>query len=401
MEKDRINALIAKYFNGTITANERAELMRSYDLQSDQDIEWMADSLNEPALVKQRMLLNIRQEIFPKKISRVNRVPYRFIYAAATLFIAATAGWLFLRQSPKPVASAPQTQTVKIKPGSDKATLTLATGKQIVLDHVEPGKIVENGGVRVLKTKEGQVVFTVIAQASAQPQLSTISTPKGGQYEVVLPDGTKVWLNSASSIRFPTAFTGRERRVSLEGEAYFEVAKVMIKVEGAAKDKGARMPFIVESKGQQVEVLGTHFNIMAYDNENSIKTTLLEGSVRVALSGDNPIISRRSNIVTLLPGQQAELNKSNRRMVVQEVSTKAAIAWKNGIFMFAHEDMRSILNKISRWYDVEVIYKNTSTDHRYSGNISRFDEVTEVLKTMEMTGTVHFEIKGRRIYVMD
>lgn len=380
MEKDRINALIAKYFDGTITDEERAELMRSYDLQSDQDIEWMADSLYEPDLIKQRMLLNIREEIFPKNVRRKNRPLYQFIYTAAALFIITAAGWLFFRAPEKLVTAEQQTQTAKIKPGSNKAVLTLASGGQIVLDHIRPGKMVDKDGVRILKTKEGQVVFTVIANASKTPQLSTISTPKGGQYEVVLPDGTKVWLNSASSIQFPTAFTGKERRVSLQGEAYFEVAK------------NKAMPFKVKTDFQEIEVLGTHFNVMAYDNESSIKTTLLEGSVKV-FSKDGGAL--------LKPGQQAELNKSNRRLAVQEVSTKAAVAWKNGIFMFAHEDMRSILNKISRWYDVEIIYKNTSTDHRYSGNISRFDEVTEVLKTMEMTGTVHFEIKGRRIYVMD
>jgi len=380
MKNDRMNALIAKYFDGTLTETERAELMKSYDLQSDQDIEWMAESLDEADLVKQRILLNVRQEIFPKKVRRLNSTPYRFVYAAAVILVIAALGWLFFRPPLKPLGGTQQAKIERIKPGTNKAILTMATGDEIVLDHVEPGKIVEKGGVRVLKTKEGQVVFTVIAQTGAEPQLSTISTPKGGQYEVVLPDGTKVWLNSASSIEFPTAFTGNERRVSLNGEAYFEVAK------------NKNMPFKVKTALQEIEVLGTHFNIMAYDNENSIQTTLLEGSVRV---------SSKDARALLKPGQQAELNKSNNRISVQEVSTKAVVAWKNGTFMFAHEDMRSILNKVSRWYDVEVIYKNTTTSHRYSGSISRFEDVTEVLKTMEMTGTVHFEIKGRRIYVMD
>lgn len=372
--------LIAKYFDGTITEEERAELMGAYNLQSDQEVEWMADSLNEADLVKQRMLFNIRKEIFPKTVQRKNRPLYQFIYAAAVLFCISTAGWLFFRPPAKPVAVEPRASSVKIKAGSNKAILTLASGGQIVLDHIRPGKMVDQNGVRVLKTKEGQVVFTVIANTGIKPQLNTISTPKGGQYEVVLPDGTKIWLNSASSIQFPTAFTGKERMVSLQGEAYFEVAK------------NKAMPFKVKTDFQEIEVLGTHFNVMAYDNESSIKTTLLEGSVR---------ISSEKGRALLKPGQQAELNKSNSHLSVQQVATKAAVAWKDGVFMFAHEDMRSILNKISRWYDVEVIYKNTSTNHRYSGNISRFENVTEVLRTMEMTGTVHFEIKGRRIYVMD
>lgn len=393
MNKGRINALIGKYFDGTATPEERAELMEHYDLQSDQHVEWMAEHTDEPEQVKQRMLGNIRQEIFQDNRPAASAIPYRFIFAAASVIIMAITGWWFFRQADQPARSAVETEIAEIKPGSNKAILTLATGKQIILDHVSTGKIVENGGLSVLKTKEGQVVFHVSSQADSPAELSTVSTPKGGMYQIILPDGTKVWLNSASSIRFPSVFKGRERRLSLEGEAYFEVAKATMKAEGAmGKDKLVNMPFVVESKGQQVEVLGTHFNIMAYPNESSIKTTLLEGSVKVY---------SKSNQALLSPGQQAEFNKNNQQISVQEVSTKAAVAWKNGIFMFEHEDMRSILNKISRWYDVEVIYKNTSTAHRYSGSLSRFEEVTEVLKTMELTGTVHFEIKGRRIYVMD
>lgn len=380
MKNDRMDALIAKYFEGTLTEAERRELMLSYDFQSEQDIEWMAEQLDEANLVKQRMLLNIRQELFPGKVHRLKPMYYRLANIAAVILVFIAFVWLFLNPPSKPVINNPQVKIEQIKPGSNKATLAIATGDEIILDQIGRGKIVEQGGVRVLKTKEGQVVFTVVAKNGIKPLLSTISTPKGGQYEVVLPDGTKVWLNSASSIQFPTTFTGKERNVSLKGEAYFEVTK------------NKAMPFKVKTDLQEIEVLGTHFNIMAYDNENTIQTTLLEGSVRVFGKGAS---------VLLNPGQQAELNKRNSRISIQDVSTKAVIAWKNGIFMFEHEDMHAILNKVSRWYDVEIIYKNTGNDHRYSGSISRFKDVTEVLKTMEMTGTVHFEIKERRIYVMD
>ncbi|RQO74447.1 anti-sigma factor [Pedobacter sp. KBW06] len=380
MKNDRINVLIAKYFDGTLTEAERAELMRSYDHESSREIDWIAESRNEADLVKQRMFSNIRQEIFPVKKRFFQSTLSRVASVAAVLLVIATMGWLFFKPSSKPELAKTDIEIAKIKPGTSTAILTLPSGRQIVLDHLATGKTVEKDGIRVQKTKEGQVVFTVTPQAIAQTRLSTITTPKGGQYEIVLPDGTKVWLNSASSIEFPTSFTGTERKVSLEGEGYFEVAK------------NKAMPFKVKTALQEIEVLGTHFNIMAYDNENSVQTTLLEGSVRV---------SSRGAYALLKPGQQAELDKKDSRISVHEVSTKVAIAWKNGIFMFAHEDLRSILNKISRWYDVEIVYKNTSTIHRYSGTISRFEEVTEVLKTMEMTGTVHFEIKGRRIYVMD
>lgn len=380
MKNDRMDALIAKYFEGTLTETERKELMLSYDLQSEQDSEWMAEQLDEANLVKQRLLLNIRQEIFPEEVRKPNPMYYRLANIAAVILVFIAFVWLFFSPLSKPLINKSQAKIEQIRPGSNKAILTVATGDEIILDQIGRGKIVERGGVRVAKINEGQVVFTVIPKNDIKPLLSTISTPKGGQYEVVLPDGTKVWLNSASSIQFPTAFTGKERNVSLQGEAYFEVTK------------NKAMPFKVKTALQEIEVLGTHFNIMAYDNENSIQTTLLEGSVRVSGKAESAILK---------PGQQAKLNKSSSRISVQEVSTKTVIAWKNGIFMFEHEDMRSILNKVSRWYDVDVIYKNTSSDHRYSGSISRFEDVTEILKTMEMTGTVRFEIKGRRIYVMD
>lgn len=380
MENDRTDVLIAKYFDGTLTEDERAELMRSYDLQSSREVDWMAESHDEAVLVKYRMLSNIKQEIFPVKKRIFQATLSRIISAAAILLVITAMGWLFLKPSSKPGVATQDPNIAKIKPGTNTAILTLPTGRQIELDQLAKGKTVEKDGIRIQKTKEGEVVFTVTPQGISQTKLSTISTPKGGQYQVVLPDGTKVWLNSASSIEFPAVFTGKERKVRLEGEGYFEVAK------------SKAMPFKVKTALQEIEVLGTHFNIMAYDNENSIQTTLLEGSVRV-LSG--------TAYTVLKPGQQAELNKTDRRIAVNEVSVKSAIAWKNGIFMFAHEDMHSILNKISRWYDVEIVYKNTAANHKYSGTISRFEEVTEVLKTMEMTGTVHFEIKGRRIYVMD
>lgn len=380
MKKDRINVLSAKYFEGTLTEAERAELMRLYDLQSNSESEWVAESHNEADLVKQRMFSNIRQEIFPPKKRTVHLNLSRVLSAAAIILVVGALAWLFFKSPPKQTTASYEAKSAKIKPGTSTAVLTLPTGSQIVLDQLAIGKTLQREGVKVQKTGEGQVVFTVTAQGLPQGRLSSISTPKGGQYEVVLPDGTKVWLNSASSIEFPTAFTGRERKVSLEGEGYFEVAK------------NRAMPFKVKTALQEVEVLGTHFNVMAYADENRIRTTLIEGVVKV---------SSKNALVLLKPGQQAELNKNNNQISVHEVSTNAAVAWKNGVFMFEHEDMRSILNKISRWYDVEIIYKNTSTDHQYSGTISRFEEVTEVLKTMEMTGTVHFEIKGRRIYVMD
>ncbi|HWW40381.1 FecR family protein, partial [Pedobacter sp.] len=199
------------------------------------------------------------------------------------------------------------------------------------------------------------------------------------QYQLKLPDGTLVWLNSASSLRFPTQFAGKERSVELDGEAYFEVAK------------NKEMPFKVHVRAMEVRVLGTHFNVMAYDDEESISTTLLEGSVKVSNALQTAVIR---------PGQQASLKKSSGILGVEEVNTVEAIAWKNGKFLFADEDIETIMRRISRWYNVEVEYRGNLSDKNFAGSISRYENVSEVLKMLELTGTIHFKVEGRRIIVM-
>ncbi|HWW38225.1 FecR family protein [Pedobacter sp.] len=384
MNDDKLNNLIQKYLNGSISEPERKELQEEYDRQSSQPTEWLAEHIDESNLVKERIRLNIKKEIFTGQTlnSRVKHL-YRLLSAAAVLSIAIGTGWFMISRSTKTelTAAVHKERPNLIKPGTDKALLILADGKQIVLDNAKPGNIINSSGTQIIKTKEGQLVYSAGEQkATGGSVMNTLSTPRGGQYKILLPDGTLVWLNALSSLKFPAVFAGNERRVELAGEAYFEVAK----------DK--KHPFKVKTALQEVEVLGTHFNVMAYENESLIRTTLLEGSVRIHSKGQESLLH---------PGQESVLEKSKGNIVVKNVSIEEAIAWKNGFFMFVHEDIHSILNKISRWYDVDIVYQSQQLDNRYSGTISKFDEVTEVLKTMEMTGTVHFKIQGRRIYVMD
>jgi len=209
---------------------------------------------------------------------------------------------------------------------------------------------------------------------------NTISTPVGGQYTVVLPDGSKVWLNAASSLKFPTAFTGTERRVELTGEGYFEVAK------------NKHMPFKVNFNREEVEVLGTHFNISAYPDEAVTRTTLLEGSVRISKNNIKKI---------LVPGQQAISSMQTGGFNIAEVNTDEAIAWKNGLFLFHNENIRSIMKKIARWYNVDVNYQGSFTNQEYGGRISQSKNLSEILKNLELTGTIHFKIEGRRVTVME
>jgi ferric-dicitrate binding protein FerR (iron transport regulator) len=269
-----------------------------------------------------------------------------------------------------------------IAPGGSKAILTLADGSEVVLEDASNGDITKQKNVTISKTKNGQLVYRVGGDAQPAenkiPAFNTIKTPVGGQYRVVLSDGTKVWLNSGSSIKFPVTFIGNERSVEIEGEAYFEVAR----------DK--KRPFKVLSDNQVVEVLGTHFNVNAYRDEPNIKTTLAEGSVKVSSDG----ISN-----TIIPGQQIRLSRKSHAMNIVAVDTDAATSWKDGLFVFNDEGIHSIMRKISRWYGVDVVFQN-DINEKFGGVISRFENVSQVLKILEVTETIHFKIEKRRIIVM-
>ncbi|MDO8994551.1 MAG: DUF4974 domain-containing protein, partial [Daejeonella sp.] len=209
---------------------------------------------------------------------------------------------------------------------------------------------------------------------------NTLSTPMGGQYQLSLPDGSRVWLNSGSSIRFPTAFIGKERIIELKGEAFFDIRE------------NKKMPFIVRTNNSMdIRVLGTQFNVMAYDDEKNINTTLLEGSVQIL---------KESGTAFLEPGQAAILNKGTGKIKVAAADIEEAVAWKNGFFIFSNENIESIMRKVSRWYNVEVDYQGNLSNKDFVGTISRDKNISEILKMLELTGAVHFRIEGRRITVM-
>ncbi|ALL06061.1 hypothetical protein AQ505_11495 [Pedobacter sp. PACM 27299] len=267
-----------------------------------------------------------------------------------------------------------------IKPGGNDAALILADGRKISLNEAQDGEIASESGVSIKKTANGELIYTIGTNgnknASNDEVFNTILVPTAGQYQIRLPDGTKVWLNSKSSLRFPVQFSAHERKVELVGEGYFEVMHQKSK------------PFKVKSGEQTVEVLGTHFNIMAYGNELSGKVTLLEGSVKV---------ENKSNVKVLVPGQQAEYVSG--QLSVSKVDVADAVAWKNGYFRF-NESLRSIMTKISRWYDIEVVYEDAPDDALvFEGEISRARNISSVLKLMQSTGNVHFKVEGRRVTV--
>lgn len=313
---------------------------------------------------------------------------------AASILLALSAGLYFYptkenkAEKAKDIANLPKEND--IAPGKNAATLTLADGRKIVLSDAAYGKLAEQAGVSISMTKEGEVIYNITDSrketgGSNEVIYNTLSTARGEQYQVRLPDGTKAWLNAASSLKFPASFANvKERKVELTGEAYFEVAS----------DKAH--PFIVETDKQAVEVLGTHFNISSYADEGNIKTTLLEGRVRVALMSP---IADGPKFVTLVPSQQSIITASNQ-ITVEKVDVEEAVAWKAGYFKFNSTPLELIMKQIERWYNIDVLYQdNTVKSMVFEGAVSRYDNVSALLKTLENTGAVKFRIEGRRVYV--
>jgi ferric-dicitrate binding protein FerR (iron transport regulator) len=298
--------------------------------------------------------------------------------AVVILFISGVSYWIITKEKHKTTAAAvPQVKSPQILPGGNHAVLTMADGSTIVLDRIQNGKI-QHGSATINK-QNGLLVYDGSAplKAGVPVTYNTLSTPRGGQYQVVLPDGSRVWLNASSSLHFPTAFVGEQREVELTGEAYFEVAK--------NKEK----PFHVKVNGMQVEVLGTHFNVNAYPDEDAVRTSLLEGSVK---------ITNESESGMLKPGQQGVLKKNNKKIEIKSADMDEVIAWKNGLFQFDGADITTILREIGRWYNVDIIYAGKVPVRSFEGKISREAQLSDVLKILELSN-VKFDVEGKKIIV--
>jgi len=323
---------------------------------------------------------------------------FKFTMAAVLLLCAGMA--VFFYADKQMALKNEQYLGADIAPGGNKAVLTLADGSKIVLDETVKGNLSNQAGITITKTGDGKLVYTVQedghqgGRAKVSRLTNTISTPRGGQYQINLPDGTRVWLNAESVLKFPVSFSKlKERRVELQGEAYFEVAKVMIENPGP-KAKELRMPFFVECKRQTIEVMGTHFNVNAYADNKETKTTLLEGAVKVL-----PMNGPATGPKILKPGQQAKVSQNAHAVRVIQVDPLTEIAWKNGQFFFENEPIEDIMKEIARWYDVEVVYQADVSDKTVWGSVTRYANVSKVLSILELTGEIHFKVEGRRITV--
>ena len=303
---------------------------------------------------------------------------YRMIAAAIILFIGVGA-YLWVTKKPgRQNDIAKITPKHDIPPGGNKAMLTLGDGSTIALDSAASGTLALQGSTKVLKTNKGQLAYNVADEKPTEVLYNTLTTPRGGQYQLVLPDGSKVWLNAASSIRYPTSFTGKERRVDITGEAYFEV------------EKNAGMPFIIKANDVEVKVLGTHFNVNAYSDEAMVKTTLLEGAV---------LIARDAVTALLKPGQQAQITTAGKLKVIDNADIDEAVAWKNGVFYFNQVDIQTIMRQVARWYDVDIEYQGEIKQRKFGGAIGMDLNLSEVLEGLKETG-IHFRIEGKKLIVL-
>jgi len=379
MEEEKFRQILDRYIAGEASKEEQAWLESAYINWNNEKITGHSESFLQEETHKIWEVVSRNTQPSPqlhqsKKINRL--LP---LAAAAALVIISLSGIFFYTQNRSSSALKELAASADIKPGKDRAILVLANGTRINLDKNSSGHLADQTGVSISKTADGQIVYSIPDQenTSTAIEYNTVVTPAGGQYQVNLPDGTKVWLNASSSLTFATSFTA-SRSVKLSGEAYFEVSKI--------SDDGKRIPFFVESGNEKIEVLGTHFNVNAYADETLVKTTLLEGSVKI------------NDKILLKPDQQAQAK--GEFVKVLSVNAEDYVDWKKGDFILENNDFRSIMRKVARWYDVEVIYSADAPEKlNLGGWISRSKNISSVLEIMEETGKVHFKIEGRRITV--
>lgn len=374
MDEKELQSLLKKYVAGHCTDVEKALLETWFLKAGVNDIPELTEKQKEEDLAAVWSRLEIGLEQPAKKKYVLNYA----LAAAAILLVVSFVLFFYVHKSPV-AAVAGSIYVNDVPSGKNKAFLTLGDGKRVSLDDAENGNIIQQEGVVITKTGDGKLIYQVEDKKNeVKPAvLNTIETPQGGQWQINLPDGTQVWLNSASRLTYPSTFSGlKTRSVTLSGEAYFEVAH----------DKSK--PFVIVTGKQTAEVLGTHFNINSYEDEPATKTTLLEGSIKVT-------VNRKSEI--LRPGQEAA---AAEKISVTNVDTDNAVAWKNGDFNFGQHDFRTTMRQLARWYNVEIVYDDSAPDDvKLHGWISRSKSVVSVLKVMELTGEVHFKVKGRRVVV--
>jgi len=383
---ERINLLLSRYLANQAGPEEIREMLQWLRENEHGDMLlqeiWEQQTSAAPAADLQRMWMNIEASTLP--VRKIHFFRRNWQAVAAVLLVLATGAYLLVsnRKSAGPPAAG-FVVARDIAPGKNGAILTLADGTHMSLDSSGNGVIASQKGAMILM-KNGQLKYDETGKASGEIVYNTMTTPKGRQFNLVLPDGSQVWLNAASSIKFPTAFNGKDRRVEVTGEAYFEVAK--------DKDR----PFFVKAMNTETEVLGTHFNINAYEEESIVKATLITGSIRT--SSLHSASSSQKSI--LRPGEQAQIGSDEKMVVIPNADIEQTMAWKNGAFNFQNASLKEVMRQLARWYDLEIIYEKNVPDIRFGGEMSRNIPLSDLLNGLKDMG-VHFRMaEGRKLMVM-
>jgi len=393
-----IAQLFQKFIQNRCTAEELDRLYRYFDTDEDEDVlkeiilaELEREIEPEEVAKQQPHLSDLFDQISEKVLVEPNRPSlYRKMLAGrwarvAALFViagfASFMSYLYIHNRPA-TDKVVQSDMVYPQPGTEKAVLTLFNGKEVVLNDANEGQLIQESGITVSNNPEGLVTYqidpSVAIVQKALTHINTIRTPRGGQYQIILADGTKVWLNASSSLDFPSHFSGDSRKVKLSGEAYFEVAHDTMK------------PFFVQTAESEVEVLGTSFNVMAYPDEQHSQITLLTGAVKV---------NRDEETIRLLPGQQAEIKRNSDVVHIHTVNTEAIVAWKNGIFLFDQSELSQAMRQVGRWYNADIEYMDKVPAVKLTGMVSRKDSLSVLLDILEHAGGLEIDVQGNKIMV--
>ncbi|MEP7257036.1 MAG: FecR domain-containing protein [Flavitalea sp.] len=415
MSKKDFNRLLEKYVAGTLSSEEMQELSvllhssgRESDLKALIDEQFTGISFREKPspeiseIIFQKIMQSRQQEAYtdpvylPLQDTITPKKSRLWLYAAAAVLLLSGGGatWFFLnsaREKTPVISQVIPPNPAVAPPSSVKAAITLANGQVIELDSAGNGTLALQGNTSIIKLSDGQLIYKPAGNkpTSTETVFNTLNVPRGSRVvNITLSDGTRVWLNAASSLRYPASFEDGDRKVEVTGEVYFEVASLPLVASGIEKRK---IPFIVKVSGKtEVSVLGTHFNIQSYADDPLTAVTLLEGSVKVSIGGAARMLT---------PGQQAKVNMLGNIAMADKVDLEHVMAWKNGYFKFDGADIKDVMRQMARWYDVEVVYQGTEVSQHFRGNISRNVDAAKVFKMLEATDEVHFKIENKKIIV--
>lgn len=389
MNQAEINNLLDRYLGGQCTAEEERRIEKWLDQDLNEVNEWTLLSPEEKKTFLASLYRDIEKKIHGARIISM-KLRRRLWIAAAVFFFFVAGGGIYLAFFNKITEKGTARQSVPdvrfkndvAAPGVSRATLQLADGRIVYLDSAQSGSVAMEGNVKVVKTADDQLRYEVNSAgggaADAAVRYNTVSNPRGSKaISLALADGTQVWLNAESSITYPTAFAGKERRVEMRGEAYFSAAH--------DPDK----PFIVKKGAIEVRVLGTEFNVNTYEDESSIAVTLVRGAVRV---------NSGKRVQTLTPGQQARVDRAGDIRLVRDADIDEVIAWKNGLFQFKEADIETVMRQVARWYDVQVVYQGKPNIH-FGGKIDRNSTLVQMFNILETSGA-HFSIDGKKVTVL-